>query len=144
MPMRIAARRGHAGNCPYCRAAVLEDAGERVAVCAECGARYHAECLVELGRCATYGCRSVTADVSGRSGRSPRPRHRPAGPRIGAPRFCYACDARFTVTESNRYSAFCAPCARKRLLKGIGIFVVCAVLYLALNFGMIVVRHLQR
>src|SRR5690606_15211779 len=134
-PMRIATRRGHAGNCPYCRAAVLEAEGERAAVCSACKARYHAECLEELGRCATYGCGSVTADVVARGGGAARSRPRTTGPRVGAPRFCDACDARFTVTESNRYSAFCAPCARKRLWKGIGIFLVCAVLYLFLNGG---------
>lgn len=142
--MRIATRRGHAGNCPYCRAAVLEAEGERAAVCAGCRARYHADCLEELGRCATYGCRSVIADVAARAASGTRPRHRPTGPRIGAPRFCYACDARFTVTESNRYSAFCGPCARRRLWKGIGIFLVCSALYFVINFGWILAGALLR
>lgn len=124
--IQVGARR-EARNCPYCRAALLPE--EAVTGCRGCDARYHTECWAELGGCATLGCLP-----RGDPHVSARPRARPGGPRIGAQRYCYRCGDRFHVRADNRYSAFCAACARRRVGKAVLLFLVVAPLFLVLNY----------
>ncbi|MBL4844156.1 MAG: hypothetical protein JKY65_01410 [Planctomycetes bacterium] len=47
-------RKCGAPRCPYCHDQL--SSAEAETTCGECSTRHHAECIRELGRCATYGC----------------------------------------------------------------------------------------
>lgn len=60
-------RDGGAASCAYCHDLL----GAAPTRCGGCGAEYHAECRIELGRCATLGC---SAGVAPRAAPAPQPR----------------------------------------------------------------------
>jgi hypothetical protein len=43
--------------CPYCRDTVTHENSDGLTTCAECNTVFHLECMRELGRCTTRGCR---------------------------------------------------------------------------------------
>ena len=130
--IRIESRQA-ARNCPYCRAALIP--GEEAVACGGCETRYHAECWGELGGCATLGCRPRGEGVQARA--------RPGGPRVGAQRYCHRCGDAFRVRADNRFSAFCAACARRRVLRAVALALVVAPLYLAMQFWPMLVSLLE-
>jgi hypothetical protein len=59
-------REAGAGRCPYCHdaiAATAVSAGDARIECELCRAPHHAECFVELGKCAATGCSGQRARV---------------------------------------------------------------------------------
>jgi hypothetical protein len=43
-------------RCPYCHEDFGSEGAEALVQCAKCGARHHAECFQEFGKCAVFAC----------------------------------------------------------------------------------------